>query len=121
MTVTLTLFSLTVACTSAAQVFQKYAALRSIKESGNTSSGNLIFPGIEILVSGVLLAVGLLLWIQLLNRIDVSLAYPLLSINYVVVLLCARLVFEERIPSYRWVGVFAIIAGIYLLLGSAVS
>ena len=65
----------------------------------------------------MLLGIGLLLWMLVLTQLDVSLAYPLLSINYVLVLLAARFVFAEHVPSHRWVGAFAIVAGIVLLLG----
>ena len=66
-----------------------------------------------------LLGGGLLLWLLFLARVDVSIAYPLLSINYVIVLLCAKWLFHETIPTHRWVGAFAIMAGIWLLVGEA--
>lgn len=54
-------------------------------------------------------------WLLVLRRLDVSIAYPLLSINYVIVMLCAKWLFGETIPTHRWVGAFAIIAGICVL------
>ena len=73
----------------------------------------------DVLLSIALLGSGLLLWLLFLARVEVSIAYPLLSVNYVIVLLCAKWLFKEAIPSHRWVGAFAIISGIWLLVGEA--
>jgi len=47
---------------------------------------------------------------------DVSIAYPLLSANYVVVLVIAKFYFGEVVPVRRWIGTVIIFAGICMLL-----
>lgn len=115
-TTTILLLVSTVFCTSAAQIFQKRAAL-ALAHTPAPEYSPIISK--DIIFSIALLGGGLLLWLLFLTRVDVSIAYPLLSINYVIVLLCAKWLFHETIPSHRWVGAFAIMAGIWLLVGEA--
>lgn len=74
-----------------------------------------LLSNIKFLVSGALLGISLITWLQVLNSIEVSIAYPMLSLNYIVVLILAYLFLGESIPSHRWVGVFCIIAGVSIL------
>lgn len=120
-TTTLVLLISTIFCTSAAQVFQKRAALELIRRQDQLEQKSAGFLSPDILISCLLLGSGLLLWLAVLSKIQVSIAYPLLSINYVIVLLSAKWLFHEAVPSHRWVGAFAIMAGIWLLVGEAGS
>lgn len=114
---TIVLFVCTILCTSAAQVFQKRAALRTNGMSDQSISKPSGLINSDSVISACLLAAGLLLWLFVLERMAVSVAYPLLSVNYIVVLFCARIFFDESIPVHRWVGVLSILAGIYMLAG----
>lgn len=114
-TTTLFLLIATVFCTSAAQVFQKRAAIGLAGESRNSNRMSLIL-NVDFLASVLLLGSALLLWLFVLARLEVSVAYPLLSINYVIVLLCAKWIFGEKISAHRWVGATTIVAGIFMLL-----
>ncbi len=112
---------LTICCTSAAQIFEKRAALRSLASVEAVADRGVVYGLLlkhrDFLISLVLLGIGLLLWLVVLARLDVSIAYPLLSLSYVVVMIAAKLFFDEQIPLHRWVGAFLIIAGIGLLVG----
>ncbi len=90
---------------------QKKAA---IELSQGTTAEHRIWNSSIILSMG-LLAVGMGLWLLVLNRLDVSLAYPLLSANFIVVHLLARWKFGEEIPTHRVVGSLVIIAGMVCL------
>lgn len=57
----------------------------------------------------------LLLWLLLLQRLDVGVAYPMLSLNFVLVTLAASMLFKERIDARHWSGVVLIVAGVALL------
>jgi multidrug transporter EmrE-like cation transporter len=64
-------------------------------------------------------AVTALLWLLLLSRLELSYAVPLLSgIYYVLALIAGFLVFQEVVSLSRWLGVFLIIAGIFLVARS---
>ncbi|MCP8463824.1 4-amino-4-deoxy-L-arabinose-phosphoundecaprenol flippase subunit ArnE [Pseudomonas sp. ZM23] len=57
----------------------------------------------------------LLLWLVLLQHLDVGVAYPMLSLNFVLVTLAAGVLFHERIDLRHWCGVALIVAGVALL------
>lgn len=54
-------------------------------------------------------------WLLVLSRVQVSLAYPMLSIGYIVNALAAYYFFGEPLTSLRLIGIFVIIAGVYLV------
>ncbi|HCB13460.1 MAG TPA: 4-amino-4-deoxy-L-arabinose transferase [Gammaproteobacteria bacterium] len=62
--------------------------------------------------------VSVLVWILALSRVPVSIAYPMLSIGYVVNALAAGYLFGEALTGGRWLGMGFIIAGIVLLARS---
>ena len=57
-------------------------------------------------------------WILALTRVEVSLAYPMLSIGYVVNAVAAWMLFGEQLSPMRLAGIFVIILGVYLLAAS---
>ena len=62
--------------------------------------------------------VSVLVWILALSRVPVSIAYPMLSIGYVVNALAASYLFGEALTSGRWLGISCIIVGVVLLARS---
>ncbi|MGG7448104.1 4-amino-4-deoxy-L-arabinose-phosphoundecaprenol flippase subunit ArnE [Kosakonia oryzendophytica] len=64
------------------------------------------------------LGAGMALWLLVLQRLPVGVAYPMLSLNFVWVTLAARFVWRERVTARHAVGVLLIIIGI-VLLGSS--
>ena len=63
--------------------------------------------------------ISVLVWILALSRVPVSIAYPMLSIGYVVNALAAGYLFDEVVTSGRWLGIGFIIIGVYLLARSS--
>lgn len=57
-------------------------------------------------------------WLLVLSRVQVSFAYPMLSIGYIVNALAAYYLFGEPLTSIRVLGIFIIIAGVYLVAQS---
>jgi len=51
-------------------------------------------------------------WIVVLSRLDLSYAYPLLALMYVLVPLAARIFLQEQIPPGRWIGIAIVIIGV---------
>ncbi len=58
-------------------------------------------------------------WIGALSRVEVSVAYPMLSIGYVVNALAASYLFGEALTVQRWLGIGFIGIGVWLLARSA--
>jgi undecaprenyl phosphate-alpha-L-ara4N flippase subunit ArnE len=50
-----------------------------------------------------------------LQRLPLSLAYPMLSLNFVMVTLAARWLFHEPTSARHWCGVASIMLGILLM------
>ena len=55
------------------------------------------------------------IWIAALSRVPVSVAYPMLSIGYVVNCFAAYLLFGEAITATKLGGIVVIIAGVWLV------
>ena len=60
-------------------------------------------------------AFSLVVWIMALSRVPVSIAYPMLSIGYVVSAIAAYYLFGETLNLSRWLGIGFIIVGVYLV------
>lgn len=56
-----------------------------------------------------------LLWIFVLRRLPLSIAYPMVSLNYVIVTLLAVLVLHERFTLYKLAGLALIMLGVFVL------
>lgn len=63
--------------------------------------------------------VSVVVWLLVLSRVQVSFAYPMLSIGYIVNALAANYFFGEPLTSMRMIGIFIIISGVYLVARSA--
>ncbi len=62
--------------------------------------------------------VSLLIWLMALSRVDVTLAYPMLAIGYVINALAAQHFLQEVVSVQRWVAIGIIILGVALLARS---
>ncbi|WP_245630000.1 EamA family transporter [Alicyclobacillus acidiphilus] len=63
----------------------------------------------------VLYVIATVIWIYLLNKMSLSLLYPLQSLAYIGAILVSLFVFHEHIPPLRWVGVGVILVGVSLV------
>jgi multidrug transporter EmrE-like cation transporter len=59
--------------------------------------------------------VSLVLWLGALSRAPVSVAYPMLSIGYVINAVAAAMLFGEALTSAKVAGIGLIIAGVVVL------
>lgn len=76
-------------------------------------AGNLpILTGLSMYVMSVVV------WLLVLSRVQVSFAYPMLSIGYIVNAFAANYLFGEPLSSMRMLGIFIIITGVYLVAQS---
>lgn len=98
------LLASTLILTVTGQLCQKQAAI--------THKGTLIWAGVALCC----LAIGLICWLLVLQRLPLSLAYPFLSVNFIVVALCSRFIFKEQIHFINYVGIALIMSGIALLV-----
>lgn len=60
-------------------------------------------------------ALSILLWMAVLSKVEVSFAYPFLSIGYVVAAVVGYYFFGESLSVIRIVGIVIICIGVYLI------
>ena len=110
----ITLLLLLAACllTCMGQVAQKFA-VESWRDLPHGWALKLRSPWLWAAL--VCLGLGLLVWLLVLQRLEVGIAYPMLSLNFVLVTLMARFVFREHIDGRHWLGVALVIGGVVLL------
>jgi len=63
-------------------------------------------------------AISVVVWILALSRVDVSIAYPMLSIGYIVNAVAAWHLFDEPMNIGKVAGIGIIIVGVYILARS---
>lgn len=62
--------------------------------------------------------VSVVVWIMALSRVEVSIAYPMLSVGYVVNAIAAWYLFGESVTPMRLVGIGVIILGVFIVARS---
>ncbi len=88
------------------------------------SSDNLVPVGWKLatephIVGGLgCYVLSVIVWILALSRVEVSIAYPMLSIGYVVNALAAWYLFGEAVTLTRLAGIGIIIIGVYVVARS---
>lgn len=55
------------------------------------------------------------IWIYLLSKMPISFLQPILSLTYVITPLFALLFLKEPVPTLRWIGIFIIILGVFIV------
>ncbi|MCD8182038.1 MAG: SMR family transporter [Bacteroides sp.] len=60
-------------------------------------------------------AVSILMWMAVLSKVEVSFAYPFLSIGYVVAAVVGYYFFGESLTLTRIMGILVICIGVYLI------
>jgi drug/metabolite transporter (DMT)-like permease len=56
-----------------------------------------------------------LVWLVILSRVKLSIAYPMLSSGYVLSILFSWMLFKESIPKVRIIGAVIICIGVYFV------
>ena len=74
-----------------------------------------IFTTPLILMALPLYGLALVLWLVAISRLDLSFAYPILALAFLVNPLLARVMLGEQIPSLRWVGILVICTGVLIV------
>ncbi|WP_299999894.1 4-amino-4-deoxy-L-arabinose-phosphoundecaprenol flippase subunit ArnE [uncultured Cedecea sp.] len=89
----------------AGQLCQKQAA------QGNGRRHLVVWLGLSVLMLGL----GMLVWLWVLQHVEVSIAYPMLSLNFIFITLAAHWIWKERISLHHWLGLALVMSGIVLL------
>lgn len=73
-----------------------------------------IFRTPYVLFGFLFYGISILLWLYVLSAFELSYVYPLVSINYVFVVIGSKLFFQESVGK-RWPAIFLIIVGVVLV------
>lgn len=71
-----------------------------------------------IILGGVIYVASVFVWLLVLNRIEVSKAYPLISIGYVLNAVVAYYLLGEHVTLMRIVGILIILTGVFVVARS---
>jgi len=107
------------------------ASAQLLLKAGTNAVGHFEFTAANILPVGMKLAlqphilggitcyvVSLVVWIMGLSRVPVSIAYPMLSVGYVLNAVAAWYLFGESFAAQKLIGIGFIIAGVFLVARS---
>ena len=107
------------------------AAAQLLLKAGTNAVGHFDFHLDNIVPVGLKLAfephifgglscyvVSVVIWIMALSRVPVSIAYPMLSIGYIVNAFAAAYLFGESVTTQKLLGIGFIVIGVYLVAKS---
>jgi multidrug transporter EmrE-like cation transporter len=119
-TILLVLCSVTPAV--AGQLILKYAISRlslDMSETGPLGYYVRLFTTPIVLLGFFMYGLSSLVWLFILSKLPLSLAYPLVSMGYVLVVFFSWLLLREHVNVTRMIGVAVICLGVALLATSA--
>jgi multidrug transporter EmrE-like cation transporter len=107
------------------------AAAQLLLKAGTNAVGHFEFHLDNVLPVGMKLAlqphilgglacyvVSVVVWIMALSRVPVSIAYPMLSIGYIVNAIAAYYLFGEPLAGQKLLGIGFIVVGVWLVARS---
>lgn len=110
-----------VSLSALAQVSLKYGmsspgVQRALAGSSRPLETALIVAGSKGVLLGLLLyGLGMVLWLLVLARLDVSLAYPFVGLGFLLTALLGVLLFQEPVGGLRLTGTLMVAAGILMV------
>ena len=119
----LSLILLSVALSAAAQITMKFglssSGVRAGLGSGSSLSAALAVATNPLVIIGLsLYAIGAILWLCVLARIDVSRAYPFMGLGFVLTAAFAALFLGEKVTAMRFSGTLLVVMGVVLVARS---
>jgi len=70
---------------------------------------------LQVLLGLFLYFCSAVVWLIVLSRVELSFAYPLLGLSYVLVVFASKFILKEEVVPLRWVGTVVIFLGVYLV------
>lgn len=71
-----------------------------------------------IILGFVCYGIAAILWLDVLSKLDFSMAFPMVSLTYVFAILIGRFIFQETVGLDRIVGVLLILTGLFFIMRS---
>lgn len=97
------------------QVLLKFGLLRMEPFGWNMAFWCSALINWQFAASGVCFGCASILWMYIIKHYPLSMAYPLVSLSYVFGLVAAMCFFHEQVDTGKWIGVFMIMLGCYII------
>ncbi len=79
------------------------------------------FTDWRVLAGFALVFGGSLFWLGVISRVNLSFAYPLLALNYVIILIPSRYLLGEQITPTKLVGALIVVVGVIVITWGAAN
>lgn len=103
---------------SIAQILLKVGMMRVGRVSSLASAPSMLLRALTnpFVISGLaIFGISSLTWLSALSRVKLSIAYPMVSLGYVIVVMFSWLVLKESVKPITFVGCITIIIGVLLI------
>ena len=100
------------------QFLLKLGMLREGKIDDLTKAPSMLFSALMnplVLAGLAVFAISALSWLLVLSRVNLSIAYPMVSLGYIAVVILSRFVLNENIRPITIVGCLFIGLGVFLI------
>lgn len=85
------------------------------EQTGNYFS---LRPTIIVFVALIIYGLSTLIWIWVLQKVELGRVYPLMAIAFVLVPVCSHVIFGEKLSTQYFVGIAFIVLGIFFAVKS---
>lgn len=110
---------LSIVLSAAGQLALKYGVMAmggiDIKLKNAISGLIQVFTNGWVMLGVLCFVTSMILWLKVISTMELSRAYPSVSLSYVIVFLFSMLLFKEGASASKIVGLISIMAGVFLL------
>lgn len=97
------------------QVFLKFALMRMPAFAWTREFWLSLLSNWQFAACGLFFGAASLLWMYIVKTFPFSMAYPMVSLSYVMGMVAAIVFFHEEVSATRWIGVAFIVLGCILI------
>ncbi|MCK4558468.1 MAG: EamA family transporter [Calditrichia bacterium] len=103
-------------------VFGQYSMKQGMRKFGEVTFDNNILITVtkmfllpNVLLGLLLYGVSTVFWLIALSKIELSVAYPMLSMGYILLMILSYFLLNESVTLYKIIGTLLIVAGVTLI------
>jgi len=74
-----------------------------------------IFTNLFVIIGVCFFVTSMILWIKTISSMELSQAYPSVSLSYIIVFLLSTILFNESVTAGKIIGLALVSAGVYFL------
>ena len=99
------------------QVLLKFALMRMAPFGWHRAFWSSVLLNWQFAACGLCFLIASLLWMYIVKTFPFSVAYPMVSMSFVIGMIAAVVFFHEQVSWTKWVGVLLIVAGCLFIAG----